>query len=84
MKYRVVIYTQEEYPYTFGSDANRVTETRTREVEQYSQKINSLNVLDIILAVNGRCVMPTTKEIIADWEHLGANPGGGGNGGSFV
>lgn len=63
MKYRVVIYTLEDFQYTYGQS----TETRTREVELYSQKIEDVNTLDVIMAVNGREKMPTTKEIIADW-----------------
>lgn len=63
MKYRVVIYTLEDFQYTYV----QATETRTREVELYSQKIEDVNVLDVIMAVNGREKMPTTKEIMADW-----------------
>lgn len=63
MNYRVVIYTNEDYEYTFGSGENKTSETRTREVEQYSQKVYALNVLDVIMATNGRSVMPTGKEI---------------------
>lgn len=70
MKYRVVIYALEQYDYTYGT----ITETRTREIEQYSQRIDDINVLDVIMAVNKRDVMPTTKEIIADWEHTRNKP----------
>lgn len=54
MKYRVVIYALEQYDYTYGT----ITETRTREIEQYSQRIDDINVLDVIMAVNKQTTPP--------------------------